>query len=179
MSISFVDEDLPSDLTPPMEFGAEYPCRVCGKEAGPYGGRGPKPKLCSDHKQGAPKAKSGSAVPRNSNSTLATQATDVLVQLNAGIGLGSMVLGYHQTASALSTAQEGFREQIYNALLLDPELCKMLLKGGQQSGKVALIIAYGMLGSAVVPVAVLEHKQKMADRKDALDEAGSEYPRAA
>jgi hypothetical protein len=67
-----------------------------------------------------------------------------------------------QTAAALATANEGFEESAYQALLTDPKLCQLILKAGATSGKVSLVIAYGMLAVAVAPVAVAEFREKQA-----------------
>lgn len=163
--------DAPDDTVPPAD-DVEYPCQVCGREAGPYGGRGPKPKFCDDHKKS--KAKSGgtsSAKVTGSASSLAAQAATVLEQLNGIMSIGALVLGMHNTASAIAAATPGFKEQAYTALTTDPELCRLILKSGVKSGKVSLMIAYGSFAMQVAPVAVMEYKVKMAEKRQAQEEA--------
>src|SRR4051812_5885146 len=92
------------DTSPPLA-DVECPCKICGQEAGPYGGRGPKPKFCPEHK------KSGkTTAPRvtGNAANLAAQATGVLVQLNGMIALGIMALGLNETGHAFAAANDLF-----------------------------------------------------------------------
>lgn len=147
--------DFPQDEKPPSEY--EYACEVCGKELF-YAGRGRKPKFCDEHRKGGSKA-GGTPRTGKGNTQLAAQASEALAQLNALACMGLMVGKLNQTALALSTANDGFREQAYNALLTDPALCKTILKAGATSGKVSLLIAYGMLAAAVGPVGYTEYRE--------------------
>ena len=151
---------LPADVVPVAD-GIEYPCEVCGREAGPYGGRGRKPKYCDLHKKGA--RKTGTA-PKNNNAVLAKQATDALVQMNGLFGTGIYVLGFPETSSAIAERSDAFEEQAYNALLTDPALCRMILRGGTTSGKLALLIAYSMLAGGVAPTAITEYRDRRAEK---------------
>lgn len=172
MTISFdtVDipdmADLPRDSIPDV-VDVEYPCRGCGREAGPYGGRGPKPKYCQECKP--KRASSKGSVPRvtGTSANLAAQATQVLCQLNGFVALGLSAIGLFQTAGAIAAYDDTFKEQAYSALVTDPELCKYLLRGGVKSAKVALVLAYGGMGVAVAPHAVAEIRQKKAEREAA------------
>lgn len=170
MMPDFVDAGIPSD-TAPETTDVEYPCRVCQREAGPYSGRGPKPKLCPEHKT----TKRGSS-PKVTGTTanLAAQATAVLCQLNGIIAMGAMATGFFRTAHALAGANEGFEQQAHAALLTDPELCRLILKGGVKSAKLSLGIAYAGLGMAVFPTAVEEAKEKKAARDAAREAAEDE-----
>lgn len=143
-------------------------CRVCGKTL-TYAGRGRKPVYCDDHKKSAAKgaAKTIGTVRVSGNEKLAEQAAKALVQINNLTGLGARIAGLHMTAEMIGTAQEGFYEQAYTALLTDPALCKQILSAGEISGKFSLAIAYAMMGSMVMPVAVMEIKAKREARKDA------------
>lgn len=164
MSLTFEDiefkDDGPKDEVPPA-IDIEYPCSVCGREAGPYAGRGRKPTKCPEHRatKNLPKVK-------GANAALAAQATEALVQLNNILTMPLVVLGYRQTASVLADAQDGFRESTYQALLTDPKLCASIVRGGTAGGKMALLISYGMLGSAVGPVLVMEHKMIQALKEE-------------
>ena len=166
---TFITGDVPpDDESPPTPF--EYACETCGKELH-YGGRGRKPKYCDEHKRG------GSTTPRKNlgkNDVLAAQATEALCQMNSISAIGLMMFGLPTTASAINNAHDSFREQAYNALLTDPDLCRKILKGGTGSGKIALVIAYGMLGAAVVPVAHMEIKEKRAERDRLRAEAAED-----
>jgi hypothetical protein len=163
-AVPLTDDD--KDAIPPLD-SVEYPCEVCGQEAGPYGGRGRKPKRCSQHKRNARSTQPGTGTPkvRGANASLAAQATEALVQIDGLLGGGLFVLGYRGTASVLAGTQETFREQAYAALLTDPELCRMILKGGTASGKVALVIAYVMKLSVVVPTLMMEHRSIQQTRR--------------
>jgi hypothetical protein len=165
--MDFADAVIPADTTPEVS-DVEYPCRTCGKESGPYGGRGPKPRYCMDHKKGtrSPKAKVSGA-PAN----LAGQATGVLVQLNGMLAMGTMALGLFETSSAIAAANPTFEEQAYQALLTDPELCKLILKGGVKSAKVSLGLAYIGMGVSVAPTAAMELKTRKAERDTRKQEA--------
>ena len=162
MSIDFAPaEPLEQDSIPPVS-DVEYPCVVCGQEAGPYGGRGPKPKYCPEHKKVSAGKRSSKVT--GAPASLAAQATGVLVQLNGIIAAVGMAAGMFKTASALAAANEGFQEQAYAALVTDQELCKLILTGGVKSAKLSLGIAYFGLGAAVLPVAAEELKEKKAVR---------------
>jgi hypothetical protein len=155
------------------QSAVEYPCVVCGRESGPYGGRGRKPTKCPEHKgNGTPSVKRGTTPIKNA--VLAGQAADALVQLNSIVALVATLAQYEGTGDALRIAQDGFREQAYQALLTDPELCRSILKGGVMSGRVALLIAYAMLGSVVAPVAMYEAREKSRERKAARDALDAE-----
>jgi len=165
---AFMDaEPIMFDEVPEL-MDVEYPCRVCAKEAGPYGGRGPKPKLCSDHKTQSKGTRTPKVAGKDAN--LAAQATGVLVQLNAILAMGAAALGLFQTGGAIAAANEGFEQAAYQALLTDPEFCKMILKGGAKSAKVSLALAYGGMAMSVGPTAVNELRERKAER-DAKREA--------
>lgn len=158
------------DTIPPMD-DVEFPCQfnigggICGREAGPYAGRGQKPKYCVDHKKNKGSTARGVGNRKTSNDALAAQASAVLEQLNGVIAIAAMAMGFNQTASAIANGNEAFRETAFEALRTDPELCKLISKGGVKSGKVALGIAYASFGTQVVPVAVGEFKQKREERR--------------
>lgn len=151
----------------------EYPCSVCGAESGPYVGRGPKPKLCPEHKS-APKAKAAPGRVTGKDASVAAQATQVLIQLNGMVAIGMMAMGLHRTASAFAGANDNFEAQAYAALTTDPDLCRLILKGGVKSAKISLGMAYVGLGMAAVPVAVEEIREKKAAREAAHAEQEAE-----
>lgn len=165
--LEFQDVTIPDD-TVPATSDVEYPCDVCGKESGPYGGRGRKPKRCPEHKTTSRGAGRKSSVKvTGASASLAAQAAGVLEQLNGILAMGLMVTGMTDTAHALATANEGFKDQAYLALTTDAELCRLILKGGVKSAKLSLGLAYVGLGAAVLPIAVVEVREKKAAREAA------------
>lgn len=161
MSIDFILDDIPTheDMLPhdsvPETIDVEYPCEKCGREAGPYSGRGRKPKICSECK---PRRTTKSNVPKVTGATanLAAQATEVLSQLNAMIAVGCMAVKMFGTARAIGDYDDTFKAQAHAALITDPELCKFILKGGVKSAKITLALAYGGMAMSVAPTAVSE-----------------------
>lgn len=141
----------------PETTEVEYPCEVCGREAGPYSGRGRKPKFCDDHRKSNKSARSVSA-PKNN--ALAAQAADALVQINGLVAFAATVMQYEYTGETLRNAQEEFRARAHAALVTDPKLCQAILRGGPMSARMALVLSYGMLATVVAPVAVQEYREK-------------------
>jgi hypothetical protein len=174
-TIDFMPSSIPDDIMDsiPDVSDVDYPCEVCGQESGPYGGRGPKPKRCPIHKKG--RAKTNTVKVSGATSNRAAQAAGVLEQLNGMLALGLMAVGFNETAHALAAGNEGFKEAAYQALTTDDELCKLILKGGGKSAKVGLVMAYGMLGTAVIPVGIAEAKLKKEERlaRAEADETGA------
>lgn len=166
-TMDFVDT-LPPDEVPPLD-DVVNPCKTCGREIDVvYGGRGPRPKFCSTCK---PAKGTRSQTPRVTGNAqnLAAQATGVLVQLNSMLALGAAAIGLFRTGSAIQAANEDFEVRAYQALLTDPEFCKSILKSGAKSSKVALGLAYGGMAMTVAPTAVMELRERKAE-KDARAE---------
>jgi hypothetical protein len=155
-----------TDAIPPV-LDVEYPCEICGKESGPYGGRGRKPKKCPEHRKQS--VSSGRSKSTSSNTALAGQAADVLAQLNNGLTIGSMVVGLNATASAIANSNDAFRTAAYEALLIDPALCRSIVRGGKKGGMVGLMLAYGMLLANVIPVAKIEFDEKKRAREEVAE----------
>ncbi len=105
----------------------------------------------------------------------ARSAAALLGQLNLIIGISLSSLGFPMTASAVAAGNDTFTEQAYAALLTDPALCRKILGAGAQSGKAALVMAYGMLVIGVVPAATAEFKERRAtlatERTEEVDAA--------
>jgi hypothetical protein len=164
--LDFTDTSAPKDEPVPTQY--EYACQVCGKELF-YGGRGRKPVKCDEHKTTQSKKGSGS------NANMARQASNILSEWNTMVRAGLMIpyipfagvnpVYLPDTAEAIKEADEVFTDQAYRALLADPKLCKLIIRIGASSGKMSLIVAYGMLGVKVFPVAVNE----MKDHKENSD----------
>ncbi len=163
----------PAEPTPDEapESTHELSCTECGKEL-VYGGRGRKPTKCDDHKRTPPTTTARRSLGKSDQ--LAAQATEALCQMNGILAIGVMMLGLPLTAEALETSKDVFREQAYSALLTDPGMCAMILRGGTSSGKIALVIAYGMLGATVIPVGMMEVKAKREIAATMADAADSE-----
>lgn len=158
----FTETDIPMD-TVPVSSDIEYPCEVCGREAGPYSGRGRKPKKCEDCKpQSTPRQKSPGV--KGSNATLAAQATEALWQINGVAAFLCMIAGMPATAGAIGEREASFREMCYNALLTDPAMCRLILKAGTNSAKISLTVCYGMFAAAIMPTAIMELKAKKAEK---------------
>lgn len=149
------------DSRPPTE--ADTPtCVDCGTPL-EYAGKGRKPTKCAEHlkknrRRGAAAADAPPAATPASEKS-AAQATEVLCQLNDWLSIGAMMVGLHGTAGELAQRQEAFREQAFSALLLDPALCRAILRSGARSGKVALGMAYLTMLGSVAPTALLEIKE--------------------
>ena len=169
----FDDTRVPPDEAPPhVTDNDTLRCEECGK-ALEYGGRGRKPKYCEDHRKSASKGTASNGRKNvGDNAKLAAQATEALIQVNGLVAMCALWGGLDMTCESIRTAEDAFREQTYNALLTDPALCKTILKAGTTSGKVSLLIAYGMLAGAVGPVAYLELQMKKEAREQARLEAG-------
>ena len=167
--IDFEDEEMPRDLAPATSGSTEYPCEVCGRESGPYGGRGPKPKKCPEHRRASvAKTGTGTRVGRvaRADEALAARAVETLCQINGLLAFATGIVGFTDTCSSIQDAQDLFKERAYAALLTDAELCKSIVKSGAKSGKVALMLAYGFMGVSVVPTITMEFKEKRAARAE-------------
>lgn len=189
-----------SDVTPdaapptaPVTLGVpgaepEYRCKVCGKPLVRNRKGGKPPSLCAEHKNYRPSrhgdVPSGTSTGGASSARpsapdgvsgqhvkLANNAADVLVSGNqvAALVLGS--IGLLDTAGAIAQTHDTFREQAFNALLLDEKLCRSILAAGGKSAGISLAMAYGMLGLSVVPTAVTEVKAKRDARREAMEDA--------
>lgn len=170
-----IDPELIVDDVPPTDE-PEFTCRRCGHGL-TYNGRGRKPGACSDKNGGDPEcygsSRSTSRTNRGNksgNEKLARQATDVLVTLNGAGAAGAFMIGWRHTASTIANANDAFEVAAYEALLLDPGLCRLILRGGQNSGKLALGLAYGMFLASVAPAAVSDYRAMAAEKAKAKAE---------
>lgn len=176
-SPTFTESPIPADTPPPTDGGfvGEYPDSTPEAPYGyksdgsprvrrPYAPRGSGGKSASSR---------GARMPARESEAKAAAA--LLAQVNGLATMGIMAVGFTETASAVNNANEGFEQMAYEALLTDPALCKTILKAGTTSGKVALIIAYGMLTASVAPVAMTEYRIKRdAIRAARLEAEGNE-----
>lgn len=146
-----------ADQAPATQY--EYHCAECG--AGfEHSGRGRKPKYCPEHR--GTRSNSSSKV-KGTNEQLAAQAVEVLCGINGVVAFGARVMRLTDTGKAITDRETVFREQAYSALLIDPKLCRTILKGSSTSGIFALAMAYGMLGVSIAPVAIDEFKALRAE----------------
>lgn len=123
---------------------------------------------------GTPKATRTSTA---GNARLAEDAANVLCNLNDIVTIGLTFTGLTTTAGAWNGGQDTFRSQAVAALENDPALCRTILRAGATGGKFALIMAYGMLAVGTVPVAVLELRERQADKERAeAERLNAEYP---
>lgn len=167
--VTFPTADSGPAIDPADPEPGEFTCLRCGRNL-TYGGRGRKPKNCSPSNggdsacYGTKGAKSSSGV-KGGNERLAAQAADVLSGINDIVATGTMFVGFQATASMIAEGNEAFREQAYQALLIDPALAKTILRGGSSSGKIALVMAYAMFLAPVSRVAIQEYRMNASLRR--------------
>ena len=156
--------EIPSDVIPEVS-DVEYPCSVCGKEAGPYGGRGRKPTKCTEHKKST--ASNGPRAPRvtGTNDALARQATEALCSINGMMALGARIIQFTDTADAIEAEDETFRMRVYMALLNNPNTARRIVAMGSKAGDSALLVAIGLHIMSIAPVFMKESKVKKAERE--------------
>jgi hypothetical protein len=168
-ALTFSDEtSVPDDVrgitdTIPDVSDIEYPCEVCGKEAGPYGGRGRKPKRCLEHKK-SPSRNASAPKVSGTNATLAAQATEALCSIDGMAALGARIIGFTNTAETIEEADETFRLRVHAALLNSPDTARKILRYGSKAGDSALFIAIGLHIATILPVFMTEAKEKKAER---------------
>lgn len=139
-------------------------CDVCGKPL-VYKGRGRKPTKCDEHKTSGSRTGVKSPTKTKGVEGTAALAASHLARLNGFLAMAMSSWGLPVTAQSVALANEEFQKLAYEALLADPVLAKKIAMGGAESGKAALIFAYGMFGLAVGPAAVMEIKQKREQNK--------------
>lgn len=163
-----IPDDFDADSTPVQEN--DNPCQKCGREIDVvYGGRGPRPKYCSNCKVTTKSTRSKAPGAKGNAATLAGQAVEALWQINGMGALIAMIAGFHGTAGAIREREDVFRQMAYDALVTDPDMCRVILRGGMQSSKLTLIMCYGMFAAGIAPVFLMELKAKK-EAKLALQE---------
>jgi len=85
------------------------------------------------------------------------------------MGLGIRLLGMPATASAVGLAELTFIEMATEALESDPGLCRLILRMGTKSSKLALMLVYGQFLAAIAPVAIMEYQEKKTAQEEALE----------
>jgi len=164
MSFTFVsDED---DTFPPEISPVEYElCSVegCENPRAKSTGRGRKPTKCEEHK--GSKSPSGSKSASRSTADKDVDAAARVLRSVVGMGgLGITFAGYPMTGSAIGNALDPFEESLVQALRNDPGMVKLLLSGGQNMGRMMLLVSFGQLGAAVLPVFMMEARAKKEAR---------------
>ncbi len=173
--MSIVVDDAPATVPAdePAPDRHEYACEVCGAEL-TYGGRGRKPRFCAEHKKSASSGSRRAA--GKGNDALARQAADTLSAYHglvaAALTMAPGIWRMPSAAAELIDRDESFNEAACKALLADPKLARMILRGGGVSGALGLIIAYAMLLSAVVPAGMADFQAGRAQRRSV--DAGAE-----
>lgn len=152
-----------SDIAPSTSH--DLHCKTCGVPL-EYSGRGRKPMYCPQHRKASGGSGSATARTTKKNAELAAAATESLVQVNSLVGMGLMLAQMPATASAIAAREEAFRVQAYAALQTDPALCQQILRAGQASARMTLIIAYASMAGAVAPYAAMEIKAKRAAKAE-------------
>ena len=138
--------DIPDDDIPDV-IGVEYPCEQCGREAGPYGGRGRKPRFCSDHKKQSSQPKASAK-----NTNLARNAAQTLGGYNALLALGTNMLQLPRTANAINNGNDIFIPMAEQALATDPLLAAKIATNGAMPAWIHLCAAYCLFAVGVTPV---------------------------
>jgi hypothetical protein len=160
------------DSIPPVS-DIEFPCVVCGQEAGPYSGRGRRPSRCAEHKQGA-KTKT---VPADGgeklvgNEKLAAQAADMLCQIDGMLAFGAQIVGLTDTANTIMEADEAFKQRVTAALVNSPKTARKIMQMGSKAGDTALLVAILLHIGTIAPVFYGEVKTKRAEKLAAQAEA--------
>ena len=183
MTDMFTDVPVPDSLPRDEGIGpgAELTCEDCGTPL-EYSGRGRKPKKCPEHRKNG--SKSGTSTVRKTNAAntkLAEQAADALALINSMIGAAVAMpfVGLEATAEAINVSNPTFRDMAAEALIADPKLARQILTAGGVSGKMALLMAYGMFGMAVAPVAYMELKARQEVKASGDIQARAESDGAA
>ena len=151
---------------------SEFRCSECNR-ALTYSGRGRKPSRCSPNNDGDPDCygkrggNSSASGRKDATDRLANQAAKVLATVNAAVGTAGLFVGFHATAGAIAESNDEFEANAREALRLDPALSRMILRGGQNGGKLALIVAYVMFGASVIPAIQTDMAKKRAARQEA------------
>ena len=166
MTLEILDSSELDELPDGMGPRCEEP--GCVEPVAAYGGRGRRPTKCDTHRgsKGSKTVSGGRA-----NTKLAHQAACVLAQTHAMKALGIHFLGMPKTASSIGMAETSFIEMATEALESDPGMCRVILRLGTKSSKIALLMVYGQFLAAVVPIAVMEYQEKKAAELEALENA--------
>jgi hypothetical protein len=180
MTTTFADEPT-LDVTPDFVDDSnkvEYPCQECGKEAGPYRGRGRKPTRCDEHKKSSSNSTTRTPRVTGKSADLAIRATEALCSIDGVMALGATVVGFYKTAETIQEADEVFRIRVHAALLNSPDTCQKILRYGSKGGDLGLIIAIGLHIATIAPVFAAEAKEKKAEKEaqrlaDELNASGS------
>lgn len=123
-------------------------CRVCGKPL-QYGGRGRMPVYCDEHRKNKGAAPKRTTARGGSNSADVDAAVSALDTLYSLIGTGLFMMGAQQSASEMAQAAVRLKKSNADFLASDPELVRMLNRGGAATGRVGFLVSNAVL---LVPV---------------------------
>lgn len=151
-------------FTAPSAVSETLTCEECGREF-PYGGRGRRPKMCPEHRRKT----SDKAPASEGGSKLAATAAKVCANTWAQLGTAAFLMGMTGTAGVVSRKLDMYEDQCRMALESDPDMCRMILKNGTSSGRVAFAITNAMMAFSVVSTGVVELRAIRA-AKDAQNE---------
>lgn len=151
-----VDVDVPQ-TDPVPELSSEYLCEVCGK-ALTYGGRGRKPRFCSEHKKNGRSNTSRRSSAKND--LLALQAADGVVNICQLVGIGCYGMKFNETGDAIFDGSDTLKNDLYQALQNNPRRAEQISKALSGSTDIALLIALGKFTGRVGAIAVTEAAER-------------------
>lgn len=158
--------DAPANEPDENPVTSDYSCSVCGIPL-EYSGRGRPPVKCDEHKKKTASIKTGAGTTSQKNEQLAKQAATALASINDVLAMALSLptpMQMPKTASAIAARNEAFHTSAYEALRTDPALAASIVRAGAASGKVALIMAYGIFAAGLFPVIREEINDKRTAR---------------
>lgn len=172
----FITVDTPTTDVP------ELSCVVCGKGL-TYGGRGPKPKYCEEHKKGGANKSLGGGTGRGKSSSADVDAAvATLDQAYDLLELALMFTGAHKSMRLLRASIEGeedengrkrkgLRQQNREYLATDREMAKKIASIGKTGGRYAF---FASQAATLLPVAVLAMGEISVARAEKRNQAATE-----
>lgn len=155
MTAPIPDDDAPEWLE--ATETADLECVVCGTPL-TYGGRGPKPKFCIDHKtnKSTSNRSSGARISSDVNAAMST-----LSALYDAVAMGLMLVS--PTAAQVWAGQiESLQEKNKVILTADKDLCRMINRGAASGGRYAFVAAHAAALTPPLIIAVRERKATVA-----------------
>lgn len=172
-TFSFIDipeSETIADSASTFSIGSDDPtCVICGT-ALTYGGRGPKPKYCDEHRKNKPK----SAANVKGSTRDVTAAANALKTLNGVIAVPLMMVAPPAGAEWSRRLPE-LEAQTLTILESDPALAKRLAAAGSKGGAIALALAYGMNIIPVLTIARVELNERRIARVEEYANNAPEY----
>lgn len=162
----FITVETPTDA--PADTSPGLSCVVCGT-ALTYGGRGPKPKYCEEHRKGSANKNLGGGGRRRSGGKDVEAAVAALDQAYNLLEMALMFAGAHGAMSTLRESIEGgngrrgLRDQNRDYLTQDPELASRIASVGKVGGRYAFFAAQA---ATLGPVAILAMSEIQLRRRE-------------